>query len=55
MHGRCSKMKRVNSTLAKGFICDRCVESMKKIVEPAEELKFYDQLELVKSFCYMGH
>ena len=27
---------------------------MEGIVEPAEELTFYDQVGLVKSFCYLG-
>ena len=33
-------MERGTSTLAKGFICQRCVEAMKGIVEPAEEVTF---------------
>ena len=48
-------MKRVNLTLAKDFVCERCVESMKGIVKPAEELTFYDQVELVKSLTYLGN
>ena len=55
MHGTCAKMNRVTSTLAKGFICERCVETTKRIVKPAEELTFYDQMELVKSFCNLGN
>ena len=47
-------MKKVTSTLAKGFICERCVKTMKGIVEPAEELTFHNQVELVNSFCYLG-
>ena len=42
-------MKRVTSTLAKGFICERCSEALKGIVEQAEELTFCDQVEFVKS------
>ena len=53
VHGRCGKMKRVILTLAKGFACKRCVEAKKGICKPAEELIFYDQMELVKSFCYL--
>ena len=34
VHGRCAKMKRVTSTLAKGFVCELCVDTMKGIVEP---------------------
>ena len=40
-------------TLAKGLICKRCVEAMKGIVEPAEELTFHDQVELLK-FLLLG-
>ena len=50
LHGRYAKIKRVTLTLAKGFICERCVEAMKGIVKPAEELTFYDQVETVKIF-----
>ena len=49
-----AEMKRVTSTLAKGFICERCVEPIKGIVAPAEELPFYDQEKLQKNFCYLG-
>ena len=45
-------MKKVTSTLAKGFICERCVEAMKGLVERAEELTFY-KVELVK-FLSLG-
>ena len=48
VHGRCSKMKGVTSTLVKCFVCERCVEAIKGRVEPAEKLTFYDQVELVK-------
>ena len=49
-----AKMKKVLSTLTKVFICERCVKAMKKIFESAEEVMFYDKVELVKSFCYLG-
>ena len=54
VHGRYAQMKRVTWTLAKSFICEQCVEAMKGIVGPAEEITFYDQMELVKSFCHLG-
>ena len=54
VHGRCAKMRRVTSTLAKGFVCDLCVHRKKGIVEPGEELSFFDQVDFVKSFCYLG-
>ena len=49
VHGRCAKMKRANSTLAKGF-----VDTKEGIVEPGEELSFFDQVDFVKSFSYLG-
>ena len=44
-------MKRVALTLDKGFICERQVEAIKRIAEPAEDLICYDHVELVKNFC----
>ena len=38
VHSRCAKMKRVTSTLAKGFVCDLCVDTKEEIVEPGEEI-----------------
>ena len=46
-------MKRVALTLAKGFVCKLCVDT-KGIVEPGEEITFFDQVDFVKSFCYLG-
>ena len=45
-------MKKVASILekAKDFICERCFEAMKEIVEPAEKFRFHDQVEQVKGF-----
>ena len=54
VHGRCAKMKRVTSTLAKGFVCQLCVDTKEGIVEPSEEISFFDQVGFVKSFCYLG-
>ena len=47
-------MKRVNSTLAKDFVCELCVDTKEGIVEPGEEMVFFDQVDFVKSFCYLG-
>ena len=47
-------MKRVTSTLAKGFVCKLCVDTKEEIVEPSQELSFFDQVDLVKSFCHLG-
>ena len=39
----------------KRFVCERCVKAMKRTVKTAKELTFYDHVELVKSFCYLGY
>ena len=52
--GRCAKMERVTSTPAKGFVCELCVDTKEGIVEPGEEISFFDQVDFVKSFCYLG-
>ena len=54
VHGGCAKIKRVSSTLAKGFVCELCVYTKEGIVEPGEEGSFFDQVDFVKSFCYLG-
>ena len=46
-------MKRVPSTLAKGFVCELCVFTEEGIVKPGEEL-FFGQVDFVKTFCYLG-
>ena len=46
VHGRCAKMKRVTSTLAKGFVCELCVYAKEGIVEPGEELSFLTRMIL---------
>ena len=50
VHDICTKMKRVTSTLAKGFICERCVEIIKGTFTPA----VYDLGKIVKCFCFLG-
>ena len=40
VHGRCAKMKRVTSILAKGFVCKLCVDTKEDIVEPGGEIIF---------------
>ena len=54
VHGKCAKMKRVISTLAKVFFCELCVHTKEGIVEPGEEISCFDQVDLVKTFCYFG-
>ena len=31
-----------------------CVDTIEEIVEPGEEISFCDQIDFVKSFCYLG-
>ena len=52
VHGRCAKMKRVTSTLAKGFVCELCVYTKEGIVEPGKELSFFDQVDFVKLLLF---
>ena len=52
VHGRCAKMKRVNSTPAKSFVCNLCVDTKEEIVEPCKKISFFNQVDFVKSFCY---
>ena len=47
-------MKRVTSSLAKSFVCELCVHTKEGVVEPDEEFSFFNQIEFVKSFCYLG-
>ena len=47
--------KRVISTLAKGFVCKLYVDTKEGIVEPDEEISFFDQVDFVKSVCYLGY
>ena len=54
VYGRCAKMKGVTSTLAKSFVCELCVYTEDGIVEPCEKLSFFDHVDFVKSFCYLG-
>ena len=53
MHDICAKMKSASSALAKDFVCEKCVKTMKEIVEPEEELSFHDDVEFVE-FFYLG-
>ena len=53
VHGGCSKMKRVTSTLAKDFVCELCFDTKEGTVEPGKEISFFDQVDFVKSFCYL--
>ena len=50
VHGRCVKMKRATSTLAKGFVYELCVYTKAEIVQPGEELSFLTRLTLLRAF-----
>ena len=54
VRGRCARIKRITSTLAKGFVCKPCVDTKKEIAEPSEELLFYDKADFVKSYVIWG-
>ena len=43
-------MKRVTSTLAKGFVCELCVNTKEGIAGPGEELSFFDRVVFAKTF-----
>ena len=47
-------MKKVTSTLAKDFVCELCVHTKKGIVEPREEILFFDHVDFVKNFVIWG-
>ena len=38
----------------KNFVCELCVDTKNEIVEPGQETSCFDQLDFVKSFCYLG-
>ena len=43
----------MTSTLAKNFVCKLCVHTKEGIVEPGEKISFFDQIDFMKSFCYL--
>ena len=47
-------MKRVTSTLAKGFICKLCVDTKKEIAEPGKEISIFPQVDFVKELLLFG-
>ena len=50
VHPRCAKMKRMTSILAKGFVCELCVDTTERIVELGKEISYFDQVDFVESF-----
>ena len=51
-HGRCAKMKRATTALARHLVCVRWVKIRKGEIKPINEL--WDGVETVGSFCYLG-
>ena len=51
-HGRCARVKRVTTTIARDFICTRCKNNEKRKYEPLKEL--CDGVETINEFCYLG-
>ena len=43
----------MTSILAKGLVCELCVDAMNRIVEPDEEPSLFDQVDFAKNFCYL--
>ena len=52
IHGRCTKMKRVTSYLARQFVCKKCEAAAEESEESAEEL--CEEVKMVDGFCYLG-
>ena len=42
----------MTSTRAKSFICELSVDTKEGIVEPGEEISFFDKIDFVKNFWY---
>ena len=51
VHSRCAKIKRATSRLAMHFICLKCKEIMKGMVDLIKKLR--DEVETVNGFCYL--
>ena len=54
VYGRCAKVKRLTSSSTKGFVSELCVYTIEGIAKPSEEISFFDQIDFVKSSCYLG-
>ena len=39
---------------ARVCVCESCIDAIRKIVGTAKALSFNDQMELAKSFCFLG-
>ena len=40
--------------LKKKFCLWKIIEAIKRMVEPAKKIMFYDKVKLAKSFCYLA-
>ena len=54
VHGGCAENKKMTSKLTKDFVGKRCVEKIKNIVKTDDKISFFNQIEFVKTFCYLG-
>ena len=52
VHGKCAKVRRVTSSMAKGFTCRNCKAILGGKVSLTEKL--CDGVETAKGFCYLG-
>ena len=37
--------------MAKSFVYEKCVETIKGMVKPAKQMSLFDQVEFVRNFC----
>ena len=51
IHGKCTKVKRVTPSLGENFVCGRYKKQIDGLVESVELCK---EVEMVRSFCYLG-
>ena len=54
IHERCSKLKKVTSSVAKFFVCIKCVKATNSAKEEQPEV-MCDEVETVKEFYYLGN
>ena len=52
VHGKCAKIKRATTRLATHFVCSKCREIMKGMVDLIEKLR--NEVETVNGFCCLG-
>ena len=52
VHGRCAKSKKVTAKWAMHFVCSKCKEIMKGMMDSIRKL--CDEVETMNGFCYLG-